>query len=112
MNNSFLAPEKEPASPQEKVQEREAWLVRVIEAARAVSESADWSTLKEEVFDGALERFERDLVRESLKPELNSPEMYRLQGQIAWAKKFANIALLADEYRSELTNVRKRLSQG
>jgi Lhr-like helicase len=112
MNNSFLAPEKEPVSPQEKVQEREAWLVRVIEAARAVSDSAEWSSLKEEVFDGVLERLERDLARESMKPEVNTPELYRLQGQILWARKYADIATLADEYRSELTNVRKRLSQG
>lgn len=111
MNNSLLTIEKEPSTKEEKVQEREAWLVRVIEAARALGESAEWSTLKEEVFDEVAKRLKRDLQRESLKPELDLPEIYRLQGQIAWAKKYADIGLLAEEYRLELTNVRKRLSQ-
>ncbi len=94
----------------EGLRRREGEVVRIIEALKRIETSEDWSTLKTEVFDGVLDSLEGRLVSESKKPELNNPEIYRLQGQIQWAKKYANIAHLTESYRLELTRIRKQLT--
>lgn len=88
---------------------REGELVTIIEALRKVESSPEWSTLKTQVFDGVVESLERRLSSEATKKEVNAPELYRLQGQLAWAKRFANLASLADAFRLELSNIKGQL---
>lgn len=119
MNNtkiieSFSNPESEEreVSPEQQVpwlRMREGELVKIIEAVREIESSAAWSTLKTHVLDGVLEVLERQLATESKAKEINSPQIYRLQGQIAWAKKYSKLDTLADAFRLELTNIRKQL---
>lgn len=101
-----------PTEQKELLRQREGTLVRIIEALKAVQTSPEWSTLKTEVFDGVLESLEGRLISESKKLELNPPDIYRLQGQIQWAKKYADLADLLNTYRLELTGIRQQLNPG
>lgn len=90
----------------ELLNKREAELVRIVDALRAVWASDEWSTLKTYVFDGLVEKLGKQLRQEAEKPELNNPAIYRLQGQMMWAKKYSNLESLAESFRSELTTIR------
>lgn len=112
MNNAFSVGVFGLEFPQEtantdQLKEREAKLVRMIEALAALGTSREWSTLKSELFDGALETIENRIKSEAGKTELNDPELYRLQGERKWARRYADLAALADTFRAELAQIRK-----
>lgn len=90
------------------VRERDAHLVRLIEAITDVQSTHAWSTLKEE-FDGEIAKMNRLLLSESKKKEVELPEVYRYQGRIESTKKYALDALLAD-YRQERETIKRKLS--
>lgn len=105
-------PESQEISPDQQIpwlRAREGELVKIIEAVRKVEDSEAWSTLKTHVLDGVLESLEKRLASEAAKPEVNNSEIYRLQGQIAWAKKYSKLDTLANAFRLELTNIRQKL---
>lgn len=111
MNNyslSDIVQEIEGRVPQ--LRNREGELVKIVEAIRKVRETAEWSTLKTYIFDGVLESLESKLKAESHRAEIDSKEIYKLQGQIAWAKKYSNLDTLASAFTLELTNVRLQLN--
>lgn len=91
----------------ERYQEREAKLVRLIESLEALQQSREWSTLKQELFDGILDSIDRRMEQEAAKPEINTAELYRLQGERKVAKKLQLDTLVAS-YRLELANIRKQ----
>lgn len=94
----------------ELIREREAEIVNIIGALERVSQSEDWSTLKTHVFDGVLEKLEKGLTNASQQSELNLPEIYRLQGQILWAKKYSDLDILISSYMTQLKGVRLKLN--
>lgn len=106
MNNGFI---ETPSSPEqlEARETRMGVLVNIIEALSKISASEEWSTLKKEVFSGALESLEGRLVFESKKPELDLPEIYRLQGQIQSTKKY-DFEHLTAQYRLELQRLKEQ----
>lgn len=106
MNNSITLEEtQEERLPV--LRARESELVKIIEAVGRLSNTTEWSTLKSLVFDGVLESLQKKLASESYKMPLDEPTIYKLQGQITWAKKYSNLESFADEKRLELTNIRK-----
>lgn len=109
MNNTFSEEAPKPEDILPRLREREAELVRLIEAIAQVELCDGWSTLKTYVFDGALESLEGRLTSEAGKSEVTTSELYRLQGQIQWAKKYADLGKLVNTYRLELSNVRKQI---
>lgn len=112
MNNSKIANNSIEEMPVDttSLKEREAKLVRIIEALLRVSEAADWYTLKTEIFDGLVETLERRISAEAKKPEVVPSELYRLQGQLGWAKKYSNLENLAQVFKVELTNIRTKIN--
>lgn len=86
---------------------KEAELVRIIEAIERVNQNEDWNTLKNLVFSGVEASLEKRLRVESEKSDLNPPEIHKIQGQLAWARKFADITKLGEAFRTELFNIRK-----
>lgn len=109
MNNAKIALDSiidEPAvdiRPQ--LRARETQLREIIEAISKVAASDYWHTLQTLVFDGVLEALQSRLTNEK-----NPTEMYRLQGQILWAKKYSKLADLVQAYENELTAVRAKLA--
>lgn len=112
MNNSKIALEllETEIDPKSALRERESYLVRVIEAIGRVSGTADWKILKNEIFDSLVETLERRIKSETQKEVLNDPELYRLQGQLGWAKKFSRLEELAQVFKVELINIRKQIN--
>lgn len=108
MNNSFLERAKVDTAPQ--VQEREAFLVRVIEAIVEVEKNSDWKFVRKEIFDPRVAHIERLLAQEFKKPLLNEPEVYRLQGRLQEAERF-QIDKLVETFKVELENIRKRKNE-
>lgn len=113
MDNSFItrtiANEGErPHDLLTNTEEREAKLVKMIEALGQVAVSDDWRVLKELIFDDLVNNLERRIVNEARANEINLPELYKLQGQLSWAKKYANLEELNNTFKVELKNIRKQ----
>lgn len=116
MNNSKLAIEavslSEESRPDIKPQlrEKEATLIRVIEAIQRVEKSPEWRTLKIELFDGLLASLEKELREEAKKETPNVLKLRNLAGQLKWADRYANLSKLEADKRNELTGIRKNLA--
>ncbi len=100
----------EPELPVESLREREAKLVRIIQAVLGLSQSQEWRTLKEQLFDEIGESIEKRLRAESTKEKLHTEEIYRLQGEYRWARRYADPVSLAKTYQDELSAIRKLLN--
>ena len=106
MNNARISkPENESSQP---LEERTAFLVRMIEAIEEVSKFSYWKIIEMEMFSGVVESLERRIRAEVDSPEINTKELYRLQGQLAWARKYADIRSLQEVFKVELSNIKKR----
>lgn len=112
MNNSFIAQQnvnlslEEPQDKSEAIQEKQAVLTRIIEAIETINQTSEWKTLKVIIFDDLEKSIERRLKAESEKTELSPSEIYRLQGQLLWARKYADFKKLAEIYKLELTKLK------
>lgn len=91
------------------LREEEAKLVRIIEAIGAIKDTVEWGSLKKDIFDGVVETLDRQMTVEMNRDILNDSAIYRLQGQLAWARKYADFGKLADAYMSQLTNIRQQI---
>ena len=112
MDNSFIAqaniPDKEVQK--EALQERDAKLVKIIEALGQVEAADEWRTLREELFDSLVENLEHRLVTEAKSPKINTEELYRLQGQLLWAKRYSNLGELRQVFKVEQQNIRNQIN--
>ena len=84
---------------------REQELVEIIDAVSQINASNYWKVLQNKVFNGVLDQLKR-----RISSETDTTEMFRLQGQIAWAEKYCNLEKMADAYRNELKNIRNQLT--
>lgn len=115
MNNSRIAIEKvnltleeESAEATSYLQRREGQLVRIIEAIEKIRDSSEWSTLKQHIFGDLADNLDKRIRFEAKKQLLDQPEIYRLQGQLNWATKYADLDTLANSYRLELSNIKNK----
>lgn len=115
MNNSFIATENildEPIIDTSAIlRQRQTELLEIIKAIETISKSSEWQSLKRLIFDNKLEGLEKQLKIESTKNELNAPEIYRLNGQLIWAKRYSDFYKLAEVYKTELNNITKKLNE-
>lgn len=100
MNTAYF-PEEEEEKPHTNPQE-EARLIRLIEAIAALSENKDWQTLNELHLSKEEERIERLLLSESKKNLIESDKLYRLQGELLWAKRYADMRVWAKLLKNQL----------
>jgi hypothetical protein len=92
------------------LRQKEGEIVKIIEAINGINISENWKTLERYIFEDLVISLERRLNQEANKGEINAPEVYRLQGQLLWARKYADLNKLSEIYRSELLNVKKLLN--
>lgn len=112
MNNSKIAyslEEKEEKSTL--LEEQEGQLAQIVEAINRIEASTDWQKLKRLVLDGVLINLERRLKIESEKTEVNVPELYRLQGQLVWARKYADLKKLEEFFKQSLKNIKLKINE-
>lgn len=93
------------------LRQRQTELLKIVEAIGEVAKTDQWKVLKELIFDGVVEALEKRMKVESTKAELNSPEIYRLNGQLAWAKRYSDLNKLVEAYKIELNNITKKLNE-
>lgn len=95
----------------EKIQLQEIYdrLVRLIEALARLETNDDWKILKELVFDKSLSSIERQLMNETLNKEVNLNQIYKLQGEWAWAKQFTDVNRLIETYRKQLEDIKSKI---
>jgi len=110
MNNSKIsqdsfALENEPELDKTPwLRERQTEIVEIIEALEAVKQSSYWKVLQNKIFTASLE-----LLQRKIRNEKDSKEIFRLQGQLGWAEKFADLDKMVEVYRKELENIKQQL---
>ena len=111
MNNSQINIE-EPVSEERLalLRQREAELVKLIETILGVAGTEDWKKLKELIFDKEVSKLENRLFTEAKAVEISTPNLYRLQAQIVWARKHTDLEKMAQTFKVELENVKKLLN--
>lgn len=114
MNNSMIPNEMlemdEPVDNTVHFRQKEAELIKILEAINGLSANPDWLLLKEKIFDGVVDGLKKQRDIEVEKQPLNGPKIHSINGQLTWAKKYSNIADLAHIYKLELANIRKQLN--
>lgn len=112
MNNSnvYNLEEKED-SRLSFLQEQQGELSLLVEAINRVEASEDWQKLRKLFLNGVVDKLERQLTDEAKKIEVNLPKIYRLQGQIEWAKKYTNLKKISDDKRLEVENLKKQTNE-
>lgn len=103
MNNA-LVKTKEPETIDRTpwLKQQEAELIKIIEAIQNIKQSNFWKLLREKVFDGVVTS-----IQQKLQDEKDEKELYRLQGQMAWAGKFTDLDKLEKVYRDQLEIIRQ-----
>lgn len=115
MDNSFITMQNitiemdEPVDNTERLSLREQELVKLIESLQLVIKSPEWKWLEANLWNGVVGSILRLRDNEVEKKPLNGPMIHSLNGQLAWAKKYANLSHLVDIYRQELEGIRKAL---
>ena len=108
MNNSDIKLEEKEDSRLSFLQEKQGELAKLVEAINRVEANEDWRKLKELFLNGVVDKLERQLRDEAKKEEVSLPKLYRLQGQIEWAKKYTNLKKISDDKRLEIENLKKQ----
>ena len=112
MNNSNVQLEKVEEKEDSRLsflQEQQGELAQLVEAINRVEANEDWRKLKEIFLNGIVEKLERRLRDEAKKDAVSLPKLYRLQGQIEWARKYSNLKKISDEKRLEIENIKKQI---
>lgn len=90
------------------LQKQQGELSQIIEAINRIESSEDWQKLKTLYLNGVLINLERQLIYETSRKEINPSEIYRLQGQLAWARKYADLKKLSEVFKQQLEGIKLR----
>lgn len=112
MNNSKIASfnESEPTDRKSTLEKQQGEWTQIVEALNRVESSEDWQKLKRLFLDGVVTTLENQLKVATQKPEIVTAELYRLQGQLAWAKKYADLKKLSEFFRKQVENLNNQLN--
>lgn len=114
MNNSKIAFDNIEEDSTDRVailQRQQGELTQVIEAIKGVEASADWQRLKRLILDDVVENIEQRLFAEVAKKEIDAPEIYRLQGQLVWAKKYTDLHKLGELFKQQIESIKLQLHE-
>lgn len=93
----------------EHLNKKQGELIQIIKAIEEIKTSEEWSSLKSLIFAGLVQNLENRLKFESEKIELDEAIIHQIQGQLLWARKYADLDKLAESYRIELSGIKKLL---
>lgn len=94
---------------EKKLRDRQQDLIKILEAIDEVLKSKAWQTLKELVFDGAVDRLDRQLLSEAKKPSIEVDKIYQIQGELVWARRYSDLKSYAEMLSSELLGIKEHL---
>ena len=109
MNNSKIVLDNQEADEKQSfLQRQQGELSQIVEAINGVEASDGWKKLKKLVFDHIVSNLERRLMGETSKKEIDTAEIYRLQGQLVWAHKYADLKKFGEGKKQELENIKNQ----
>lgn len=91
------------------LREKEAKLIKIIDALQKIQATKEWSSLKTEVFDDLPKRFKSELLSEAKKDNPDVLKLRFISGELMWAERNSNLTKLEETYRVELQNLRLML---
>lgn len=116
MNNSKLVMEFEALVEREnerasdelatKYKEREAQVIKILEAIAELKKSNAWNTLQELLFSDLASNLEKELAREAEKANPSTLQLNRITGQLTWARRYADLSALEETHKKELQGLR------
>lgn len=114
MNNSKIALENLEEEKEDNrlsfLQKQQGELAQLIETINQVEASEAWQKLKTLVLNNVVVSLERSLRFEAERLSINEPEIYRLQGQLVWARKYADLRTLVEWKKRELENIKNQIN--
>ena len=93
-----------------KLRERQSELIRIIEAFKSLEISVEWGILKELVFEKSLKSIERQILNEALSKKIDVDKIYRLQGELAWARQYNNVSHFVETIKNQLEDIKNKLN--
>lgn len=110
MNNSKLAIERvglhldKEIDTKPMLRKRGEELVEIIEALDSLKGSNYWKLINDRIFSKLLDRLHKEIDEET-----DTIKIFRLQGEIKWAKRYSDLSKLSEEYRNELSRINKQI---
>lgn len=108
MNNFVLAsqsietPEEIDVTPD--LRKRAKELAEIIGALRAIQGSSHWKLLEEAIWKPLVISLDKKLRNES-----DTQEIFRIQGQVRWAQKYAHLHNVEESFQKELQKIKVHL---
>lgn len=109
MNNSKIALENLEENKDNRLsflQNQQGEFTQLVEAINRVESNEDWQKLRKLLLDDVVTKLEKELKLEAEKSVLDEPKIYRLQGQLEWARKYTNLKKLADYKKLEIESIK------
>lgn len=91
------------------LREKQNELISIIEALTRLDTNPDWQTLKELVFDRALDSIERQIRNEALNQTIDTSKIYKLQGEWVWAKQNVDSNRFISTLKIQLEDIKNKL---
>lgn len=115
MNNSKIASYNiEEAGNEDKLsflQRTHGEISQIVEAINRVESSQDWQKLKKVLLDEVVSNLERQIFSEASKSEINTSKIYGLQGQLTWARRYADLKKLAETFKQQVENLKNQINR-
>ena len=114
MNNSKIALENLEETKDNRLsflQNQQGEFTQLVEAINRIESNEDWQRLKKLLLDDVVNRLEKELKSEAEKIVLDPPKIYRLQGQLEWARKYTNLKKIADYKKVEIENIKNLINE-
>lgn len=93
----------------ELLEQERARLTTLIEALAILVQSKEWNVVREMVFEKSLEAIKRQILIESLAKEIDTAKLYKLQGEYAWSKQYADTDRFIEGLKKMLENINSKL---
>ena len=93
----------------EYLEKRKVELTKILESFESLEKAEEWNTLKELFFNKSLESVKRQIIVEATLPEVNLNKIYKLQGELVWAKRLTNLNEFIESLKRELEVISKKL---
>lgn len=110
MNNFVIASQsievKEEYDAVPALRKRAQELSEIISALRAIQRSEYWKLLEKSVWNSLVSS-----LYKRMRNEKEVAELYRLQGQVLWAEKYANLKGIEESFTKELDTITNKLKQ-
>ena len=91
------------------LQKQQGELAQIIEAINQVETNESWQKLKKLLLDEIVTNLEKQLASEAAKDEIILPNIYKLQGELKWAKRYSDLKKLSEAKRQQIENIRQQL---